>query len=136
MTGTRAFLLDMGLPVIWLLILLAISAVIVRSKRRETSTVHVSKRRLTVRGAVAMIIVLFGVATSVFWMAKQIQCRSTLHNLTADSVASISIGNATLEKQEDLGLVIGALHGAKWYKPIASDGRMGEHSSRDPLEVG
>jgi hypothetical protein len=55
-------------------------------------------------------------------MAKQLEYRSALHNLAADSVQSIQVGEVRLERPADVTSVVNALRNSQWFAHTAGDG--------------
>jgi hypothetical protein len=122
MIGTRAFISDMALPLIWLVISLAVLALIFRPKKVVADRPHTSTMNMKVRGAIAIVVVSLGLVAGAFRLSRQVQNRATLHNLTPTSVDFIQIGNARLEKTSDVNAVVNAFHDSRWYVHTAGDG--------------
>jgi hypothetical protein len=114
--------MDMAFPLVWVLISLAIVAVVFRSKKRTTEASQVSASKTRVRGAIAIIILALGVVNGALRLSRQMQNRSALHNLAADSVEYIQIGGTRLEKASDVNSVVDAISNSQWYVHTAGDG--------------
>lgn len=122
MIGARAFLLDMAFPLLWLLISLAILAVVLRSRKSKVETTQVSTSNMKTRGAIAVIVVALCFANGIFRLSRQLQNRSALHDISVDSVSSIRVGNVQLERSSEVSAVLAALRDSQWYVPTARDG--------------
>jgi len=118
MIGVLAFLLQLPLVVVPVLILLGVLVLVLRSKKTQTS---VTNRTKVTTGVVVTILVLLA-ATGGFRLAQQIQYHSVIRKLSADSVDSIQVGEARLSNAADVRAVVLALHEDQWYEPLAGDG--------------
>jgi hypothetical protein len=105
MIGFRAFLSDASLPFVSLLILLLITIVVIRS----------AERRVKASGAVTIVILVLLSANGVFRLVKQIGYRRALHNITADSVESVQVGDIKIQRHADVAAVINALRQSRWF---------------------
>jgi hypothetical protein len=122
MIGTRAFLLNLGFPLVWLLMLSAIAAIIVRKTRPRIEAKQVGTNKERIRGAAVICLIVLGTAHSLFWITRHFQYRSALRQITAASVDLVQVGGVTVQKPTDVESVIGALRDCDWYMPTAGDG--------------
>lgn len=122
MIGTRAFLSDMALPLIWLVISVAVAALIFRSKKVVMDSSHAGTANMKIRGAVAVVIVTLGLLAGALRLFRQLQNRATLHSLTPASVDFIEVGDARLQQGSDVNEVVGELRSSRWYVHTAGDG--------------
>src|SRR5258708_10292876 len=99
MMGARAFLLRWRFPVVPLLMLSAVAAVILRSKKTQTNAP--SGILAKVRGLAPLLIMVLALATGVSRLVRQVQCHSALQNLPADSLDWIQLGATRLDKPSD-----------------------------------
>jgi len=122
MIGARAFLIDMAPLIIWLVIWLAIVAVVLRAKKRGPDTLQASTAKMRLRGTIAIIVLVVGLVAGPVRHFRQMQNWSTLHNLAADSVDFIQVGATRLAKASDAKALVDALRSCQWYVPTAGDG--------------
>src|SRR5882724_9812597 len=120
MIGTRAFLLELPLLVVPLLMLSAVAAVILRSRKIQTNVP--SGTFAKVRGLAPLLIMVLLLATGATRLVRQAQHHSVLRGLQADSVDWIQVGATRLDKTGDVGAVVIALRDNQWYKPTGGDG--------------
>jgi len=121
MIGPSAFLADLAFPLIWLLILVAITVVIFRSRNRPQAASGVTTN-MKVRGVIAAVVLALGLTYGGFWLARQVQYRFALHNVDSGSVDFVQVGNLRVNKPADVSLLISALRSSQWYVHTASDG--------------
>lgn len=122
MIGTRAFLMQLLPLLLPIFMLVAVVAVIVRSRRRFSETETVKKPKPRLAAAVAGAIVLLMAANGAYRLLRQVQYHATLENLRADSIRAIKIGTVQLDKSDEVKAVISALNEDRWYEPTAGDG--------------
>lgn len=122
MIGARAFLIDMAFPLIWVLIALAIVAVIFKSNKRVTDAHQVSPGKIRMRSAIAIIVLVLGILNGAFRLSRQLQNRSALRDLAAESVEFVQVGENKIEKAPDLNSIVEALRHSRWYVHTAGDG--------------
>ena len=122
MIGTSAFFIDMALPLTWLLIAVAITAVVFRSKKSVKDGHLAVTSKMKAKGAAAILILTLSSANVAFRVSMQMENRSALHNLSVDSVGSIQVDHVQLEKPGDVKTVLAALHESCWYVHTAGDG--------------
>jgi hypothetical protein len=122
MIGARAFLADMAFPLIWVLIAVAIVAVVLKPKRRTMEVARLSASRTRMRGAIAIIVLALGLLNGAFRISRQLQNRSALHTLTTESVDFILVGKNRIEAVPEVNSVVQALRDSRWYVHTARDG--------------
>lgn len=126
MIGTRAFLLDLALPLFWWLMICAMLAVIMRSSRQATESATPKIRNRKIQAVVVLIVVTFGAINGTWRLVRQIHWRSALHNLTPESVEWIRVGECRIATPADVNAVVGALRESQWYVTTAGDGGWGQ----------
>jgi hypothetical protein len=122
MIGARAFLVDMAFPLIWVLIALAIVAVVLKSKNSPTEAPQPIASKTRMRGVIAVVVLALGLVNGAFRLSRQLQNRSALQGVTSESVEFIQVGDARLQKAAEVNSVVDALRDSRWYVHTAGDG--------------
>lgn len=122
MIGARAFFIDMAFPFIWVLIALAIVAVVFKSNKGITDAHQFRAGKTRMRGAIAIIVLVLGILNGGFRLSRQLQNRSALRDLTTESVDFVQVGENKIEQAPELNSVVDALRDSRWYVHTAGDG--------------